>query len=84
MAALESNSNISGWEPAHKIIMLHSRYDTVVPYDNLMSFTGAHPDAAIRVRDYGTKDHEDTGTNFCLALLNKTFSADLAWLFAEK
>lgn len=84
MAALESNSNISGWEPAHKIIMLHSRYDTVVPYDNLKSFTGAHPDAAIRVRDYGTKDHEDTGTNFCLALLNKTFSADLAWLFAEK
>ncbi len=84
MAALESNSNIKGWEPVHKIILLHSRYDTVVPYDNLLSFTGAHPDAAIRVRDYGTKDHADTGTNFCLALLNTTFSSDLAWLFAEK
>ena len=84
MASLESNSIIKGWEPSHRIILLHSKYDTVVPYSNLVSFTDNHPDAEINVHSYGTKDHQQTGTNFFLALLNTTFSADLTWLFAEK
>ena len=84
MASLESNSIIKGWEPSHKIILLHSKYDTVVPYGNLVSFTDSHPNAEISVRSYGNKDHQDTGTNFYLALLNDTFSDEFTWLFAEK
>ena len=84
MAALQSNSIVKGWEPAHKIVMLHSKYDTVVPFSNLLSFTGSHLDADIRTVYYGTKDHQQTGTNFFLALLSTTFSADFTWLFAEK
>lgn len=84
MAALESNSTVKGWEPAHKIVMLHSKYDTVVPFSNLLSFTGSHPDADIRTVYYGTKDHQKTGSNFFLALLNTTFSEEFTWLFAEK
>lgn len=84
MAALESNSTVNGWEPSHKIVLLHSKYDTVVPFSNLQSFTGSHPDADIRTVIYGTKDHQQTGTNFFLALLSTTFSADFTWLFAEK
>lgn len=84
MAALESSSIIKGWEPVHKIILLQSKYDTVVPLCNLLSFTGNHPDADIRTIYYGNKNHQDTGTNFYLALLGTTFSADFTWLFAEK
>jgi len=84
MAALESNSTVKGWEPAHKIVMLHSKYDTVVPFSNLLSFTDSHPDADIRTVYYGTKDHQKTGSNFFLALLNTTFSEEFTWLFAEK
>ncbi|MBO7111094.1 MAG: hypothetical protein J6W18_04005 [Bacteroidaceae bacterium] len=84
MAALESNSTVKGWEPAHKIVMLHSKYDTAVPFSNLLSFTSSHPDADIRTVYYGTKDHQTTGKNFFLALLTTTFSNELTWLFAEK
>lgn len=84
MAALESNSTVKGWEPGHRIILLHSRYDTVVPICNMLSFTASHPDAEIRTVCYGTKDHQKTGSNFYLALLGTTFSDELAWLFAEK
>lgn len=84
LAALEENSNIRGWKPTHKILLVHSKYDTVVPYSNVETFTRNHPDADIRVLNYGTKNHVDTGSNLCMALLNKTFSDHIAWLFAEK
>ena len=84
MAALESNSTVKGWEPVHRIVMLHSKYDTVVPFSNLLKFTGSHPDANIRTVYYGTKDHQKTGANFFLSLLNTTFSDEFTWLFAEK
>lgn len=84
LAALDANSNITGWKPGHKIILLHSRYDTVVPYTNMLSFAQSHPDADIKVVDLGTKDHQDTGSDLFMALINKTFSKDIAWLFAEK
>lgn len=36
--ALESNNLTVGWTPQHRIAFYHSTYDTVVPYDNLLSF----------------------------------------------
>ena len=36
--ALASNARVSGWTPSHRIAFYHSTYDTVVPYDNLLSF----------------------------------------------
>ena len=36
--ALASNARVSGWTPTHRIGFYHSTYDTVVPYDNLLSF----------------------------------------------
>ena len=36
--ALASNARVSGWRPKHRIGFYHSTYDTVVPYDNLLSF----------------------------------------------
>ena len=83
MTALESNSVVTGWKPIHKIILLHSKYDMIVPVGNLYSFTSGHADADIRTIFYGSKDHQETGTDFYLALLNTTFSEDLVWLFAE-
>lgn len=36
--ALASNARVSGWRPKHRIAFYHSTYDTVVPYENLLSF----------------------------------------------
>lgn len=36
--ALESNNLTKGWTPQHRIAFFHSTYDTVVPYENLLSF----------------------------------------------
>lgn len=36
--ALASNVRVSGWTPQHRIAFYHSTYDTVVPYENLLSF----------------------------------------------
>ena len=36
--ALASNARVSGWTPSHRIAFYHSSYDTVVPYENLLSF----------------------------------------------
>ena len=36
--ALASNARVSGWTPTHRIGFYHSTYDTVVPYENLLSF----------------------------------------------
>ncbi len=40
--ALESNNLTVGWTPQHRIAFYHSTYDTVVPYDNLLSFIKNH------------------------------------------
>ena len=36
--ALESNNLTVGWTPQHRVAFYHSTYDTVVPYENLLSF----------------------------------------------
>jgi len=84
MHALAVNSVVQGWEPTHRIVFLHSKYDTVVPYGNYLSFAGSHPQAQIKFKDLGNKDHADTGTSFFLSLISVTFSKEFTWLFAEK
>lgn len=84
MAALRENSLVKGWEPVHKIVLLHSKYDTVVPFSNAVSFKQEHSDADIRLVSYGDGGHQNTGSNFYIALLNNTFSKEFTWLFAEK
>ena len=42
--ALASNARVSGWKPKHRIAFYHSTYDTVVPYDNLLSFISSQDD----------------------------------------
>ena len=42
--ALASNARVSGWRPKHRIGFYHSTYDTVVPYDNLLSFINNQDD----------------------------------------
>ena len=36
--AMESNNLTVGWKPKHRIAFFHSPHNTVVPYDNLLSF----------------------------------------------
>ena len=42
--ALESNNLTKGWTPQHRVAFFHSTYDTVVPYENLLSFMRNHQD----------------------------------------
>lgn len=84
MTALEQNSLVNGWDVRHRIVFLHSRHDTTVPYSNYLHFSANHPEAQIRHIDYGKSDHEPTGTNLFLSLTGTTFHEDFTWLFAEK
>lgn len=84
LATLELNSTVTGWQPVHKIILLHSQYDTVIPATNLIAFTSSHPDADIKTVYFGKENHLETGIYFFLALLDTTFSEEFTWLFAEK
>ncbi len=84
IAALSRNSLIEGWEVKHKIVFLHSEYDTTVPLVNYLTFSEHHPEAEIRFIPYGTEDHDMTGIYFFLSLPGTTFLEDFTWLFAEK
>ena len=84
MHAVTANSVVRGWEPSHKILLFHSKYDTVVPYGNCLSFAGSHPKANIMLKTLGNKDHVETGTVFFMSMIGMTFSKELTWLFAEK
>lgn len=82
--AIEDNSLVQGWEVRHRIVFLHSKYDTTVPLGNYNEFAANHPEAQIRFIAYGKDDHEMTGTKFFLSLSGTTFLEDFTWLFAEK
>ncbi len=69
--ALYDNSVATGWEPQHRIMFIHSKYDVVVPYGNYLSFRDAHPDGEgtlYRIDDDSTSDHVEQGTTFFLKL----------------
>lgn len=69
--ALYDNSVATGWEPQHRIMFIHSKYDVVVPYGNYLSFRDAHPDGEgtlYRIDDSANDDHIDMGTQFFLYL----------------
>lgn len=71
--ALAQNSVAAGWQPKHRIVFLHSKSDTVVPYANYLSFKEAHAGAEgtlFKVFDdaFSTKDHVDGGFMFFTSL----------------
>ena len=84
MTALSRNSLVSGWKVKHKIVFLHSKYDTTVPLSNYYEFINNHPEAETRFISYGKDEHQLTGTKFLLSLTGTTFLEDFTWLFAEK
>ena len=84
MQALFRNSLVNGWEVKHKIVFLHSKYDTTVPLSNYYTFLDHHPEAETRFISYGKDDHQSTGTKFLISLSGTTFHEDFTWLFAEK
>ena len=87
MLALIENSParaFGGWEVRHKIVFLHSKYDTTVPLSNYYEFINNHPEAETRFIPYGKDEHQLTGTKFLLSLTGTTFLEDFTWLFAEK
>ena len=77
--ALVDNSLVEGWEPQHRIVFLHSKYDTIVPYDNYESFVAAHPDADYRHEEL-SGDHLDAATSFFSGLLTTGYKKHFEWL----
>ena len=71
--AFTDNSVITGWEPKHRIQFFHSKYDTVVPYSNYLSFRNAHPQGEgnlYRIDDtFSDSDHKNAGVSFMINLL---------------
>ena len=84
MSAFSRNSLVNGWEPKHKIVFLHSKYDTTVPLSNYYEFLNNHPEAKTRFIPFGKEEHQSTGIKFLLSLTGTTFLEDFTWLFAEK
>lgn len=84
MLAFSRNSLVNGWEVKHKIVFLHSKYDTTVPLSNYLEFIDHHPEAKTRFIPFGKDDHQTTGIKSSLSLVGTTFLEDFTWLFAEK
>lgn len=85
--ALIKNSVANGWgdwEVKHKIVFLHSKYDTTVPLGNYIMFQDYHSEARTRFIPFGKEDHQSTGIKFLLSLVGTTFLEDFTWLFTEK
>lgn len=79
--ALASNSTAEGWTPKRRIVFMHSKYDTIVPYDNYESFMNHHPDADYtRFEAISTKDHLDTAASFFAGLLTSGYKSHFEWL----
>jgi hypothetical protein len=84
MRALSRNSLTEGWQVKHKIVFLHSKYDTTVPLSNYLTFMDYHPEAKTRFISFGKDEHQTTGVKALLSLAGTTFLEDFTWLFAEK
>ena len=82
--ALVRNSLVQGWNVRHRIVFVHSKYDTTVPFSNYQEFSDHHPEAQIRFIPYGKEDHEITGTKLFISLLSSIFHDDFTWLFTGK
>lgn len=62
--ALASNDMTSGWTPEHKMILFHSKDDTVVPYVNYESATSRLGSGIISSLIISGMDHLDAGFAF--------------------
>ncbi len=61
--ALESNNLTKGWTPQHRVAFFHSTYDTVVPYENLLSFIRNQPDLTYYFLDSERSRTKQAGVN---------------------
>ena len=67
--ALASNSMANGWQPQHKMILIHSEKDTVVPYANAQSIVNAYGTNIVELVTWSgitAFDHVNAGTEFFL------------------
>ena len=79
--ALADNSVAKGWEPQQRVVFMHSKHDTVVPYDNYLAFANAHPDSEnTKIEILGSSDHVSTGTSFYSSLLTSGHKTHFEWL----
>ena len=79
--ALANNELCIGWNPSHRIVFKHSKFDMVVPYGNYLAFSTAHDGEGIRYKvdnTFSTDDHLDAGTTFFMYLYN--WMDDFKWL----
>ncbi len=78
LCSLYNHSVARGWTPRRPVLFIHSKYDTVVPYGNLLSFCDEHPEGEgtqykIVEDSIFAADHTQTGTSFFLSLFLKGF-----------
>ena len=78
--ALWDNSLCHGWEPAHRIVFAHSKYDTIVPFGNYESFVAEHPSAPVRLNVFCESDNHIAAGTFYKDLIIGQFDQDLEWL----
>ena len=84
--ALAKNSVAKGWQPLHRIVFFHSRYDMVVPYGNVESFRQEHPTEEgdlymVIDDDFSSSDHTYAGTAFYINLgLLERMGTQFTWL----
>lgn len=62
--AMLENSFLGGWTPIHRILFLHSKMDTLIPYGNIQSFIEKHPGAPVRTVIFSDNDHREAGRDF--------------------
>lgn len=81
--ALWDNSLTHGWTPRHRVVLAHSRNDTIVPYVNCEAFVEACPPDLIRVNNFSNAGHITAGTSFYEGLVRGVFKKDLLWLLSK-
>ncbi|MBQ8968732.1 MAG: hypothetical protein IJ064_03235 [Bacteroidaceae bacterium] len=79
--AMLSNTLADGWVPQHRVVFLHSKHDTIVPYDNYESFATHHPDLEnTRIEIISKDDHLGTGTSFFASMLTTGLKDYFEWI----
>lgn len=78
--ALYDNSLCHSWTPQHRIVLLHSRHDQIVPYGNCQAVSGIIPQDKMMILDFSQADHMEAGQSFYLGLTEKAFATYIDWI----
>ena len=78
--ALHENSLCHGWVPRHRVMLLHSKHDMVVPYVNCESFVQAMPVDLVNVSVFSQDDHWNAGSTFFMKIATSAYSSYFAWI----